>query len=198
MRPSRQELEASRFETLNRGGWGNADVYLSRIAGEPVVVKDFAARAAWLRWTWGVWMNRRELAAYRRLAGMRAVPGVVGEVDAFAFALEYRPGERLSRALAGVVSPDFAAELDAAIGEMHSRGVVHLDLRHRSNVLAGVDGHPVLLDFASSLVFAVGGFAARWILPWLARLDRAAAEKWRRRLDPESDIHRRGLESPRA
>jgi hypothetical protein len=188
MKSMRQEIQLDRSKLLSRGGWGNADVFLSDAPAEwaersePVVVKDFAPRPFWLRWTWGVWMIRRELAAYRALAGLSSVPRVVGVIDVLAFALEYRPGERLSRALAGVVPPQFVDELEDAIASMHVRGVVHLDLRHRSNILAGDDGHPVLLDFASSLVFRPGSFAYRFIRPWFARVDLAALEKWRVRV----------------
>jgi hypothetical protein len=183
MNLTRQELESGRSKILSRGGWGNPDVYLSELAEGHAVVKDFAPRSVWVRWTWGVWMTRRELAAHRRLEGVRAVPQVLGGVDALAFALEYRPGEVLSRSLAGVVSRDFVTELEAGIAAMHERGVVHLDLRHRSNVLAGDDGHPVLLDFASALCFRPGGWAQRWIMPWFARFDRQALAKWRVRLE---------------
>ena len=65
---------------------------------------------------------------------------------------------------------------------MHERGVAHLDLRHRSNILAGEDGHPVLLDFASAICFRRGGWGARLLLPWLARIDRGALAKWEARL----------------
>jgi serine/threonine protein kinase len=69
---------------------------------------------------------------------------------------------------------------------MHRRGVAHLDLRHRSNVLVGEDGDPILIDFGSALTFRPGGLLARWLLPLLGRLDLAAVEKWRSRLSPPS------------
>jgi hypothetical protein len=69
---------------------------------------------------------------------------------------------------------------------MHARGVAHLDLRHRSNVLADAEGHPVLLDFASAVCVRPGGWAARWVLPWLMRIDARALRKWEVRLSPQA------------
>ncbi len=150
----------------------------------PFVVKDFAGRAPWLRATLGRWLVGRELRAYRALAGHPAVPRLLGRLDAYAFALEYRPGRRLSRQRAAELPPDFLPRLAHAVAEMHARGVVHLDLRHRSNVLADAAGAPVLIDFASALCLRPGRWPDRLLLGWLAALDRRALAKWRAKLAP--------------
>jgi predicted Ser/Thr protein kinase len=182
---TRANLAERTLRVLNRGRARNPDVFLVRGDGGPVVVKDFAPRGRLVRALLGPWLQRRELRAYRALAGHPAVPRLLGELDALAFALEYRPGQRVSRRLRGRVPPDFVAALDAAVGEMHRRGVAHLDLRHRSNVLAGEDGRPVLIDFASALCLRPGGLAARLLLPLAAGFDRRALAKWRARLLPQ-------------
>ncbi len=184
---SRANLAERTLRVLHRGASRNPDVLLARGDRGPVVVKDFAPRSRWVRAWLGPWLQRRELRAYRALAGHPSVPRLLGELDALAFVVEYRPGERLSRRLRERVRPQFLAELSAAIGEMHRRGVVHLDLRHRSNVLVGEDGRPVLIDFASAVCLRPGGLAARLLLPRLARFDRRALEKWRARLGPQAE-----------
>ncbi|MBW2272335.1 MAG: hypothetical protein JRG96_03620 [Deltaproteobacteria bacterium] len=171
---------------LNRGGWGNPDVLLARDAERLVVVKDFGPRSGLVRWLLGRWITGREMRAYRVLSELAAVPRLLGRLDALALVLEYRPGVLLSRSLRGSLLPGFMDELRDAVGAMHARGVVHLDLRHRSNVLAGEDGHPVLIDFASALCFRPGGLAARLLLPWFARIDRGALHKWAQRIEPRS------------
>ena len=93
----------------------------------------------------------------------------------------------MSRSLRGKLPPGFLAELRDALGAMHERGVVHLDLRHRSNVLAGEDGHPVLLDFASALYFRPGGILSRFLAPLLERIDWGAVAKWESRLRAPDD-----------
>jgi len=171
---------------LSRGGWANPDVSLVRTPDGPVVLKDFSPRSAWVRSTIGRLSIRRELRAYRALADHPSVPRLVALVDPLALAFEHRPGRMLQRSLASSLPSDFVLELERAVAGMHERGVVHLDLRHRSNVLADSAGRPVIVDFGSAICFRPRGFGARWLLPLLARLDHAALEKWRLRLAPQA------------
>lgn len=167
---------------LQHGAGRKPDVRVAEQAGQLVVVKDFAARAAWLRATLGRWLVARELRAYRALAGHPSVPRFVGRVGPYGFAVEYRPGRRLSRQRAAELPPDFLPRLERAVAEMHARGVVHLDLRHRSNVLIGADGAPILIDFASAVCLRPARWPDRIALRWLARLDERALAKWRAKL----------------
>jgi serine/threonine protein kinase len=179
---SRETIARRTREVLSRGGWGNPDVLLVDAEAGPVVVKDFSPRRGLVRRWIGPWLLRREEHAYRRLAGIAAVPRWMGWLDSAAIVLEYRPGVYLSRSLAGRLPPGFMADLGHAIGEMHRRGVVHLDLRHRSNVLAGEDGRPVVIDFASALRFDVATRRGRLCVRIFAAFDRRALRKWRIRL----------------
>ena len=129
-------------------------------------------------------------AAGGRIARHPAVPAVVARLDALAFAVEYRPGERLSGRLLATLPAEFGNRLAAALAEMHRRGVVHLDLRHRSNVMVGEAGEPILIDFGSAFCFRPGSLRARLLLPPLARLDRLALAKWRSRLVGDGPIRR--------
>lgn len=183
----RTNLARRTRRVLSKGGWGNPDVLLvERTSGgaELVVVKDFAVRSRWVRILLGRWLLRREERAYRRLSGIPAVPLLLGRVDMDALILEYRPGTLLSRSLAGHIPSGFMTELEESIQAMHGRGVVHLDLRHRSNILAGEDGKPVLIDFASALFFNPKGWLGSGLLHAFASIDRSAVEKWRVRLVP--------------
>ncbi|MEM9175103.1 MAG: hypothetical protein AAGC67_07700 [Myxococcota bacterium] len=182
---SRDALGSRARSVLHAGGTGNPDVLLVAGAGEgepPLVVKDYAPRSAWVRRGLAPALLRREAQAYRRLEGIRAIPRLLGRVDELALVFEYRPGQLLSRSLRGQLPEAFLPELEAAVAEMHRRGVVHLDLRHRSNILAGEDGHPVLIDFASALRFDASRPWGRAACAVLGTLDRRALEKWRVRL----------------
>ena len=172
--PARAELPQRVVARLQDGGWRDADVLLVEGPTGPLVVKDFGPRWAWVRQTLGRVMVWRELRAYRALRGHPAVPRLLGRLDAFAFAVEYRPGQRMTRAISGQVSADFPEELEKAILAMHDLGVAHLDLRHRSNVLVGEDGAPILIDFASAVCFRPGSAAARLLLPLFAHYDMKA------------------------
>lgn len=182
----RAALAARPRRLLSRGGWANPDVSLVETEAGPVVVKDYAPRSPLVRRGLGPWLLAREARAIERLAGQGAVPRLLGWLDDQALVLEYRPGTFLSRSLAGRVPADFLARLERAIAEMHDRGVVHLDLRHRSNVLAGDDGRPVVVDFASALVVDPRTRWGRGIVRWLGRLDHRALRKWRARIGSPS------------
>jgi serine/threonine protein kinase len=176
--PDRDTLESATEQVLNRGSRRNPDVLLVRHGGERVVVKDFAPRGPLVRRWLGPWLARRELRAWRALEGHPAVPRLLGAVDPLAFAIEYRPGRTLFGAKRQPVPEGFLAALESALDEMHRRGVVHLDLKNRTNVLADASGRPVLIDFGSAFVFTPGSWAARWLLPLFAFFDRRALAKW--------------------
>lgn len=179
---SRASLARARVDVLSRGGVGNPDVLHVREAGLDCVVKDFSARGPWMR-RLAPWLIGREQRAYEQLQGHPAVPRFLCRVDELAFALEFRPGQILGPQLAAWVPQGFIEELREAVLEMHERGVVHLDLRHRSNALADPDGHPVLIDFASALRFRPGSLSARFLLPLVAWFDLRAVKKWERQLE---------------
>ena len=175
--PLRSEL--ARAERISVGGFANPDVFVLEHAGVKLVVKDFAPRSRLVRATAGRWIAGREQRAWRALAGHPAVPRWVGAIDALAFVVEHRAGRPLSRSVARETPIAFFSALDAAIAEMHVRGVVHLDLRHQGNVLVGQDGAPVLVDFGSALVLPPGSCSARLARALLGWIDRSAVRKWR-------------------
>lgn len=184
---TRDQLPRDVVRVLSRGGWANADVLLVAGPDAPVVVKDYAPRSWPVRTTIGRWLNGREMRVYRRLEGIPGVPRLLGRVDRDAFAVEYRPGLLLGRSLRGQLPDEFMAELESSVRAMHARGVIHLDLRHRSNVLAGSDGHPVIIDFASALVVGRTRGLGRWLIGWLGALDLRALDKWRTRIEGPRD-----------
>jgi hypothetical protein len=175
---TRENLSQRVLVTLERGSWKSPDVLLVESDRGRAVVKDFAPRARLVRATLGRLLIRRELAIYRALAGLPAVPRIHGRIDRFAFALEHRGGVRITRRRPWTFSPAFVEALRAAVAGLHARGVVHLDLSHRSNVRAAPDGSPVLIDFEASLRFRPGGLAGRTLLPLLRKVDERALAKW--------------------
>lgn len=179
----RERLRTHTRAVLSRGGPGNPDVLLVEAEHGLVVVKDFAPRSGWVRRFLGPWLLRREACAYQRLADAPGIPRLLGWLDGAAIVLEYRPGVLLSRGLAGRLPPDFVARLEDVVAELHRRGVVHLDLRHRSNVLASPDGVPIVIDFASALRFDPASALGRAAVRLLGAFDRRAIRKWRVRLE---------------
>ena len=180
---TRSNLGERTLATLARGNWNSPDVLLVECGPLRLVVKDFAPRSRLLRATFGRWQIRRELEIYRVLAGHPSVPRLLGRLDGFALVIEHRPGSRFSLRRPWLYSARWCSQLREAVAGLHERGVVHLDLAHRSNVLAAPDGSPVLIDFDASLRFRCGSWARRWLFPLARRIDERALVKWERRVE---------------
>lgn len=76
--------------------------------------------------------------------------------------------------------PGIFADLLALVDAMHARGVVHLDLRQRKNVLIDSEGRAALIDFASSMHFSRDGRVFRL----MKLVDRTAVLKLKNRVTP--------------
>ncbi len=147
--PTRDLLEATPPRYLARGRIANADVRLVECDGRCWVVKDFGVCPGWVRHTVGRWFTRRELKALQRLQGIPGIAENPVRVDAFALAYLFVEGRALTELPPGQPSTDFFLALESTVKAMHARGIAHLDLRNRGNILVDASQHPVLIDFQS-------------------------------------------------
>jgi len=175
--PARADLV--RAGVLKRGEPNKADLLLLDLGDGPIVLKDFAGKAWWVRLL-GRLQISREHRAYVRLGRLPGVPRLVGRVDAHALAIERVDAEQLGRA------PDRqtggAAKLAAlreVVSRIHAAGLAHLDLRARENVLVSPAGEIYVVDFASAVWFRPGSLAHRLLFPWFRRVDESALLKWK-------------------
>ena len=149
------------------------------------MVKDFSAKSPWRRLL-GRMQVRRELRAYRRAGEMKGLPRTIGRVDPHALAVE-----RVDGVLLALAENRFARaeahlrRLRELVERLHQRGMVHLDLRGKSNVLLRPDGELVVVDMAAALWFRPGSLAHRLLFRWFAMADETALLKWKARLAPD-------------
>jgi len=136
---------------LQRGRFANADLLILEFGSVKWVVKDFSPRSWFIRWTIGLFFTRREFHALRRCEGLPGTPHDVQRIDALALAYRFVEGLTLKAFVPGQLDRRFFLELEARMRQVHERRIVHLDIRNRRNVLCTADGHPVILDFQSSL-----------------------------------------------
>lgn len=148
---TRAALDRGTLPVLHRGRWANPDLLKYRQSGRIWVIKDFGARSWLVRHTIGRFMVRREMAVLRRLAGIRGIPRLPFRLDAFALCYLFELGADLKHAELDWFSEEYFLQLEGLVREMHARGVVHLDLRHGTNMLITEERTPVLIDFQSSL-----------------------------------------------
>jgi hypothetical protein len=146
---TRKELQAGKPSRLHTGRWANADVLLHRHGGDLWVVKDFLPCPLLYRVSVGSWMVRRELAALRRLRGLPGTPRDAFQLDRYALAYRFTPGREFGKADRSMLTPEYFVALESVVRGMHGRGIAHLDLRYRGNVLVTDAGQPLILDYQS-------------------------------------------------
>jgi hypothetical protein len=186
---TRAQMSAAPAQVLREGRWANAVVLKVTVEGTDWTVKDFSARNWWVRRLIGRFLLRRELRALQRLDGLDGVPAQPFLVDAFALAARFIPGKTLDRAPPEQMTEAFFVALEALFRAIHARGLVHLDSRGSSNVLATPQGTPAVIDFQAAL-------HTTWLPPPLRRrleaIDLGGVYKnWLRRAPASLDAARR-------
>ncbi len=174
---------------LRQGHNCSPDVYACEWGGGRIVVKDYAPKGQLVRWGMGWPLIAHEGRILRHLAGLEGVPQFRGHPDRFSLAMSAmdgvpfrsRPGSDYAQARG-----DFVAALAGIIEDMHARGVVHLDLCHRSNILAAPGGLPELVDFTSALRFTPSSRMGRLLTRCFGCADQLAVIKCKRNLAPET------------
>jgi serine/threonine protein kinase len=180
--PGREALALA--EVLKAAGPTKADLLVLDLPQGGVVIKDYAGKPWWAR-PWGRWQIARECRAYAFAGGQPFLPRLLGRVDGLALALERVPGAQLADVHREY--PDKAALLAAlrtAIDALHVKGIVHLDLRGRENVMVTREGRVVLLDLGGAIWLRPGGLLHRLFFPLLVAADEAAWIKWKEMLSP--------------
>jgi hypothetical protein len=167
---------------LVKGRVGKPDLNRVEIEGHAFMVKDVRRRNFFLRWTLGLWLIQKEWKIYSRLKGLKGIPQPVERIDRFAFAMEFIPGIPIERGK--IIPPSFFSDFDQVLKAIHSRGVVHMDLRHKGNILVSEKGEPFLIDFNSSFSFRENGILRRVLFPLFQWVDVGGLLKLKERASP--------------
>jgi predicted Ser/Thr protein kinase len=178
---NRKKIEKGSIR-LTKGNFGKPDLNQVEVEGRSLMVKDVRRKNFLLRWTLGLWLIHKEWKIYLRLSGAKGIPQPVERIDRFAFAMEFIPGRSILRG--EPLPPSFLPELEKVLREVHGRGVVHLDLRHKGNILVTEKGEPFLIDFNSSFAFREKGFLRRFLFPLLRWVDYGGLLKLKKRISP--------------
>ena len=180
--PTRGQLDAHEVGVVKAGGPTKADLRLIDLGQGPLVVKDFARKARWVRWI-GRAQISRECRAYDWLGSISGLARLVGRVDRHALALEFIEGEELARSARRIEKgPQYLERLREIVAAMHARGLAHLDLRGRENVMLDVNDELHVLDLAAAVWFRPGSLRHRLFFGWFKLADEAALLKFKRLL----------------
>ncbi len=176
------EVERATTQLLGKQGPFRPTVRLLERAGRTWVAKDYRACTPLYRWSVGAWNLRRERKALERLRDVEGVPHVEAVAGRWILLLTHFSGRDIGKADKSRQDGAFFASLQCIVTRMHARGVVHLDLRQRRNILIRPDGAAAVIDFGAALCLRPGG----GLLRWLARIDESGVLKYKRRARPGS------------
>jgi RIO-like serine/threonine protein kinase len=135
----------------DKGGFLSPVVSLVEHEGRPAVLKDYRPRNAFTRAVLGPLLARREYAALRRLEGIPGIPRAYRVIEGRALLVEYVEGKTIGKFRPGELPDAVYERLDETVRAMHRRGVVHLDLRQKKNIVVSGD-RPYIIDFANALL----------------------------------------------
>ena len=103
-------------------------------------------------------MLRHEYEVYRRLGNdLPCIPTCHGLIDNQYLVLEFIEG-RTIRMKRPLDEPEYMSMLFDSIQAMHERGIAHMDLKRKENLLVTTNEHPCLLDFGAAVIEKKGGF----------------------------------------
>lgn len=147
---TRENLDRYPGRRLRAGGGTRPELLLLEDGSRRAVVKDYRHSGWLMRRLAGPWLIGREEKVYRLLEGMEGVPRLIARLDRHALVVEHIPGRSCADFPDGSLPVEFFARLREVVAGMHARGVVHCDLKNRSNIVVGEDGRPYIVDFASA------------------------------------------------
>ena len=184
---SRTEIETRSQSVLGKVRWYRPRIRVVVLPdGQRAVVKDFRSCPWFWRASYGRWLTRRETLAYRRLDGIPDIPRFLGRIDRHAIAIEWVPGTCIGKCLYGSLGVETFERLGRAVEALHSRGVIHMDLRQKKNVIVDAAGVPRIIDFSSALTFAPGTALGRWLIRRFRGVDITGVLKNKRRFVPDT------------
>lgn len=134
----------------DKGGFLSPVVSVVDHEGRPAVLKDYRRKNAVTRSLLAPALVRREFSVLRHLEGIPGIPKAYAILEKKALLLEYVEGRTINKFKAGELPDRVYHRLADLVGAMHARGVVHLDLRQRKNILIAGE-QPWLIDFANAL-----------------------------------------------
>ena len=134
----------------DKGGFLSPAVSVVDHEGRPAVLKDYRRKNAVTRGLLAPSLVRREFSVLRHLEGIPGIPRAYAVVEKRALLIEYIEGKTINKFKAGELADRVYGRLVDLVRAMHGRGVVHLDLRQRKNILIAGE-QPWLIDFANAM-----------------------------------------------
>ncbi|MCP4762559.1 MAG: hypothetical protein GY870_12335 [archaeon] len=174
------------MEIIQKGKLGNGDVYLHEHNSNLFVVKTFVHHPHFIRNTIGRFLISREYKALKKLSACIGTCSNAIRLGKFTLSYKYIQGQNLSSFSRRNNSIDkgFFPNLEKVVKEIHSFGIVHLDLRTGSNVIISDQGEPIIIDFQS--YFPLGLVPGQYLKNLLKSVDISGVYKYWAKMSPDT------------
>jgi hypothetical protein len=182
---TREEIEHLVAEVYPSSSFGKPDLKVIQKDGRLAIVKDYRRAPFLFRSTIGAWLIGREYRFHRKLEGINGVPRIHQKLDRYANVFEYVDARPIERGDHDILGDRFFEKLKKRIERIHRRGIVHLDLSHKGNILVSKEGEPVIIDFNSGFYVGNGYIGRKLLFPLLKRIDYYGILKLKKRLSPD-------------
>jgi serine/threonine protein kinase len=183
---TRGEIEHLVFDVYPSSSFGKPDLKLIQKEGILAIVKDYRRTPFFFRSTVGAWLIGREYKFHRKLVGVQGVPRILQKLDRYANVFEYVNARPIERSDHDILGERFFEKLHERMERIHTRGIVHLDLSHKGNILVSNRGDPIIIDFNSGFYVGNGVIGRKLLLPLLQRIDYYGILKLKKRLSPDA------------
>lgn len=159
------------------------DVRVIKYQGQQAILKDYSSCLSFTRIVWGKTLISNEALILKHLQGVKGIPRLIARTES-GLITEYIAGQPLGK-LKGRLQYEIIPKIESLISAIHRRGVVHLDLAQKQNILVAPDMTPYLIDFANAFYFRKRAFGFRQVFDYLCLVDRGSLLKFKNRYFPD-------------
>jgi serine/threonine protein kinase len=145
------------------------DVFIAELDGEFIVAKDFRNKIWVARRIWGPLNVMYEKFILQKLKGISGIPSFIGLEDYNCLLISHIDGDEIKKS-SDNLNPDYFAGLFDIVSDIHKRGVLHLDIGHKSNIMVDQSGNPAIIDFNTSVYLPQNSFFSP-LFRLLAKID---------------------------
>ncbi len=159
------------------------DILIAENDGEFIVAKDFRNKIWLARSFWGPLNIMYEKFILQKLKGITGIPEFIGLEDYNCLLLSYIDGDIIKKSCQNI-APGYFDRIFNIVEEIHARGVLHLDLGHKSNIMVRKNGNPAIIDFNTSIYLPLNSFFSP-ILRLLSKIDTTSIMRLKVKFRPQ-------------
>lgn len=170
------------------------DIFIIESDQHYLVAKDFRNKGWIARNLWGPLNLMYEKFIMSKLKEVARIPQVIGLEDYNCLLISHIDGEEVKKS-SHLLADDFFEQLLLISDNLHARGVLHLDLGHKSNIMVDQNGMPAIIDFNNSLYLPPNPFFLP-LIKLLGKVDRYSILRLKIKFRPQdaSPSEKRGVE----